>query len=124
MIELEYFVALLLFITECFHAFGHQNVFFRIRLLPRVDVVRIRFYFLFESLSVFVSSYLFLQRLQWLTTISIVVHGYYVLYWDKTAFFQKIVSWTSLDWIVSIHKEEWHIDTILWFFQFFGTSCR
>lgn len=75
MMELEYFVALLLFITECFHAFGHLNVFFRIRLLPRVDVVRIRFYFLFESLSVFVSSYLFLQQLQWLMTISIVLRS-------------------------------------------------
>lgn len=90
MMKLEYFVALLLCISECFHAFGHMNVFFWIRPLPRRDVVRIRFYFLFETLSEFVSSYLFSQRLQWLTTISIVVHGYNVLNWDKTPSIKKV----------------------------------
>lgn len=90
MLNLENMAAFLLFFLECYHVSGHLNVLFRIRLLPRRDLVRIRFYFLFDLLTVFASSFLFLQRLQWLAAIQIVQHLYYFLFWEKTAPAKKV----------------------------------
>lgn len=113
MLNLENFAAFFLFFLECYHICGHLNVLFRIRLLPRRDLVRIRFYFLFDLLTVFASSFLFLHRFQWLAAVQIVQHLYYFMYWEKTAPAKKIVSWSSLDWTASDYKEEWHFDSIL-----------
>lgn len=90
MLNLENFAAFFLFFLECYHICGHLNVLFRIRLLPRRDLVRIRFYFLFDLLTVFASSFLFLHRLQWLAAVQIVQHLYYFMYWEKTAPAKKV----------------------------------
>ncbi|KAK3096730.1 hypothetical protein FSP39_002753 [Pinctada imbricata] len=113
MLDLENCFAFLLFFLEIYHILGHISVLFRIRLLPRKDLVRIRYYFLFDLLTVFASSVLFLRRLQWLACLQIAQHMYYFITWDKSRPAKKIISWSSLDWTKSQFQHEWHLDSIL-----------
>lgn len=106
-------LSLIAFCIEAYHIVGHCAVLFRVRLLPRKDLVRIRYYFLIDLLSVFVSSFLILGKLQWLATIQMLQHAYYFMFWEQTAPAKKIISWSSIDWIKSQFHNEWHLDSIL-----------
>lgn len=101
------------FSVEAYHIIGHCAVLFRVRLLPRKDLVRIRYYFLFDLLTVFVSSFVILGKLQWLAAIQMCQHMYYFLFWEQTAPAKKIISWSSIDWTQSKFYNEWHLDSIL-----------
>jgi hypothetical protein len=48
-------VATLLFIAEFYHIIGHTVILFRVRMLPRKDLVKIRPYFLIDALTVFIT---------------------------------------------------------------------
>ncbi|XP_033740520.1 uncharacterized protein LOC117327572 [Pecten maximus] len=110
---LENACALLLFTMESYHVSSHIMVITRTRLLPRKDLVRLRIYFLIDLLTVFFSSFVFLQRLQWLAGIQILQHLYYFIFWEKTKPAKKIISWSSIDWTKSNFQQEWHFDSIL-----------
>lgn len=83
-------VAFILFTLEWFHIWGHTLILFRVRLLPRKDLVRIRLYFLFDLLTVFTSSILFTGKLRWLAVLQILQHAYYFIFWDKTGLARKV----------------------------------
>ena len=55
-------LATILFLLECYHFIGHVCVLFRVRLLPRKDVVRIRYYFLFDTFTVFTVCFLYTEK--------------------------------------------------------------
>ena len=84
-------IAFILFTLEWYHIWGHTVILFRIRLLPRKDLVRIRYYFLFDLLTVFCSSILFTGKLRWLAVIQIIQHLYYFVYWDQTGLAKKVL---------------------------------
>ena len=95
MLNLVSLATFFLFFLECYHIIGHLNVFLRIRLLPRRDLLRIRVYFLSEALSICASSFLLLHRehkLLWPAALHIVQHLYYFLYWEKTAKAKKVIN--------------------------------
>lgn len=106
-------LTVVVFSVEAYHIVGHCVVLFRIRLLPRKDLVRIRYYFLFEVLTVFVSSFVILGKLQWFAAIQMCQHVYYFLFWEQTAPAKKIVSWSSIDWTKSKFCNEWHLCLML-----------
>lgn len=110
---LQSIIAFFLFGLEWFHIWGHCLILFRIRLLPRKDLVRIRLYFLIDAVTVFTSSIIFTGKLRWLAVIQIIQHMYYFLCWDKTYPAKKIISWSSLDWFKSDIRDRWEIDSIL-----------
>ena len=78
------------FSAEVYHIVGHCAVLFRLRLLPRKDLVRVRYYFLIDLLTVFISSFVILGKLQWLAVIQMCQHMYYFLYWEQTAPAKKV----------------------------------
>ena len=82
------------FSVEAYHIVGHCAVLFRVRLLPRKDLVRIRYYFLFDLLTVFVSSFVILGKLQWLAAIQMCQHMYYFLFWEQTGPAKKVTYYT------------------------------
>ncbi|XP_053396498.1 uncharacterized protein LOC128546064 [Mercenaria mercenaria] len=106
-------VAFLLFTLEWFHIWGHTLILFRVRLLPRKDLVRIRYYFLFDMLTVFSSSILFTGKLRWLAVLQMIQHSYYFIFWDKSWLAKKIITWSSLDWFKSDLRTRWEIDNIV-----------
>ncbi|XP_052244868.1 uncharacterized protein LOC127854005 isoform X2 [Dreissena polymorpha] len=109
-------IAFILFTTEWYHIWGHTLILFRIRMLPRKDLVRIRLYFLFDLLSVFCSSFLFTGKLRWLAVIHAAQHAYYYIFWEKTGFAKKIINWSSLDYLKTNLRNRWELDSI------FGTA--
>ncbi|XP_052089029.1 uncharacterized protein LOC127725787 [Mytilus californianus] len=116
MFSLESFsnvLTIICFCLEAYHIVGHCAVLFRVRLLPRKDLVRIRYYFLIDLMTVFVSSFVVLGRLQWLAVIQMCQHMYYFLFWEQTGPAKKIISWSSIDWTKSKFYKEWHLDSIL-----------
>ena len=94
MLNLVSLATFFLFFLECYHIIGHLNVFLRIRLLPRRDMVGIRVYFLFEALPMCASTFLLLhnQILLWTAVLHIVQHLYYFLYWEKTPRAKKVIN--------------------------------
>ncbi|GAB1605200.1 uncharacterized protein LOC115220432, partial [Argonauta hians] len=106
-------IATFILSSEIFHALTHSMVLFRLRLLPRKDLVNVNYYFIFDLLSVFVASFVILQKLQWLACIQMVQHLYYIVFWNKTSLAKKIISWSSLDWIKSKYNSSWEFDNIL-----------
>lgn len=106
-------VYLIFFISESFHIIGHAVVLFRIRLLPRKDLVRVHYYFVFDLLSVYLTSFFVLQKFHWLAIIQGLQHLYYIVFWNKTNPAKKIISWSSLDWIRSKYNSNWEWDSIL-----------
>ncbi|XP_062611067.1 uncharacterized protein LOC134272906 [Saccostrea cucullata] len=113
MMNLENVAALVLFFVECYHVCGHLSIAFRIRMLPRKDLYRIRFYILLDPVSGILTTFVFLQRIQWLSVLHFLQQLYYFLFWEKTRHAKKILSWSSLDWTASKLKEEWHFESIL-----------
>ncbi|XP_060588527.1 uncharacterized protein LOC132743944 [Ruditapes philippinarum] len=110
---LQTFIAFFLFTLECFHICGHTLILFRVRLLPRKDLVRIRYYFLVELLTVFSSSMLFTGKLKWLAACQVISHAFYFIFWEKNWVTRKIVTWSSLDWFKSDLRTRWELDSII-----------
>ncbi|XP_060588523.1 uncharacterized protein LOC132743939 [Ruditapes philippinarum] len=106
-------IAFFLFTLEWFHIWGHTLILFRVRLLPRKDLVRIRYYFLVDLLTVFSSSILFTGKLRWLAVLQIIQHAYYFVFWEKNWVSRKIVTWSSLDWFKSDLRTRWELDSII-----------
>lgn len=104
--------AVLLFLVESYHVLGHLSVLLRIRLLPRKDVVRIRYYFFIDGLSSFVT-FVFTGQLRWLVTLHVLQHLYYFLFWEKSYWAKRIVDWSSLDWFQSQKVGGLELDNIL-----------
>lgn len=90
MVSFQDVLTFLLFGMESFHFIGHCLIMFRVRQLPRKDFVRMRFYFIVDPLSVFLSSFVVLGKLQWLTSIQLLQHLYYFLMWEQTDAAKKV----------------------------------
>lgn len=98
---------------EVYHLIAHAVILFGFRALPRRDLVRIRMYFLFDALTVFISSFLLTGRLKWLAVLQILQHLFYFITWDKSYMAKKIIDWSSLDWFKSSKPHQPQIDSAL-----------
>lgn len=108
------FIALFLFVLECYHLIGHCAVLFRLRLLPRKDLVRIRYYFLLDTLTVFTVSFVYTGTLRWLAALQMVQHLFFFFTWNENQYTKKVISWSSLDWTkTSGTHSRWEWDVIL-----------
>ena len=83
-------LATILFLLECYHFIGHVCVLFRVRLLPRKDVVRIRYYFLFDTLTVFTVCFLYTEKLRWLAAMQMVQHLFFFFTWNRQSFTNRV----------------------------------
>ena len=83
-------LATILFLLECYHFIGHVCVLFRGRLLPRKDVVRIRYYFLFDTLTVFTVCFLYTEKLRWLAAMQMVQHLFFFFTWNRQSFTNRV----------------------------------
>ncbi|XP_046565416.1 uncharacterized protein LOC124274136 isoform X1 [Haliotis rubra] len=106
-------VAFVLFVVELYHILGHAAILFRVRLLPRKDLVRIRFYFLFDAASVFITCFLYTGKLRWLASLHLIQHLFYFITWNKSSLANKIMDWSSLDYFKSHKKDRLELDSIL-----------
>jgi len=101
-------IAGLLFTLEMYHVLTHIMVLFGLRMLPRKDLVRQRFYFLFDTLTIFSTNFLFLGQLRWLAAVQMTQHFSYIIWWDKADFCKRVISWSSLDWCYTYqHRYDW-----------------
>lgn len=100
----------ILFFLEVYHVLTHYAVLFGRRLLPRKDLVRVRWYFLFDTMTIFTVNFLYLQKLQWLAGIQMIQHFSYFIWWDKANFCKHVISWSSLDWYRTFaHRYDWEM---------------
>ena len=100
--------AAILFVLETYHVLTHIMVLFGLRMLPRKDLVRQRFYFLFDTLTIFSTNFLFLGQLRWLAALQMCQHFAYIIWWDSAEFCKRVISWSSLDWGYSYaHRFDW-----------------
>ena len=83
-------IATFLFTLECYHFIGHVCVLFRVRLLPRKDVVKIRYYFLFDTLTVFAVCFLFTGALKWLAALQMMQHLFFFITWNRQSYTNKV----------------------------------
>ena len=81
---------LLVFSMEFYHAVAHTMIMCGLRTIPRKDLVRIRFYFLVDALTVFTSSFLLTGSYKLLAVVQILQHMYYFIMWDKTYMAQRV----------------------------------
>jgi hypothetical protein len=88
--SVESTVAFVLFILETYHIVSHLVILLRIRLLPRKDLVRVRYYFLIDAITVQSTALVFGGHLRWLTTIQLAQHMYYFIYWNQTGPAKKV----------------------------------
>lgn len=75
-----------LLMLEFYHFVSHMMILCRVRLLPRKDLVRIRYYFLIDALTV-LSVYYYTGVYWWQTIMTIVQfiqHMYYFIFWERT----------------------------------------
>lgn len=99
---------------ECYHVIGHICVLFRLRLLPRKDLVSIRLYFLVDTATVYAVSFFYTKQLQWLAALQIAQHLYFFATWDESKYTKKVISWSSLDWLEDkATKNRWEPEMIL-----------
>ena len=100
--------AVILFFLESYHVFTHVAILFGLRMLPRKDLVRQRFYFLFDTLTIFTVNFVFLGQLRWLAALQMCQHFSYFIWWDSAEFCRRVISWSSLDWNYSYeHRFDW-----------------
>ncbi|CAL4121750.1 unnamed protein product [Meganyctiphanes norvegica] len=102
-----------LFTLEFYHILTHLAILFRVRMLPRQDLVRQQWYFIIDLGTAFCSSFLYLQKFQLLTSVQFIQHLYYIIFWNQTNPAKKIISWSSLDWMKSDFSKDWNLDCIL-----------
>jgi len=102
------------FSMEFYHAVAHIMIMCGLRTIPRKDLVRIRFYFLVDALTVFTSSFLLTGSYRWLAVLQILQHLYYFIMWDKTYMAQRIIDWSSLEWFTTkSNKKGTQLDSTL-----------
>ena len=77
-------VGTLLFTFSTYHAVTHACILFRWRMLPERDLVKQRFYFIIDLMTVFLTCFVYAQKLQWLAVIQAIQHAYYFITWNKT----------------------------------------
>lgn len=99
-----------LFFLECYHVVGHMLVVLRIRLLPRKDLVRQRFYFLFDTATVFCTSILYTGILKWLAILQMCQHLFFYFTWNTHPYTIRVIDWSSLDYTRSDKKNNWDLD--------------
>ena len=90
------------FVFECYHFVTHALILFRVRLLPRKDLVRNRYYFLIDTASVFTVNIVLLQRLHLIAVCQIIQHLYYYITWDKSLLAKKVSSLTRTSIITEL----------------------
>ncbi|PAA50386.1 hypothetical protein BOX15_Mlig024234g1, partial [Macrostomum lignano] len=114
------FAGSLLLTVEFYHTISHLFILFRFRLLPRRDLVRVRAYFLADTLTVFLA-WLYIGRVYWwqdlYTAAQVAQHLYYFTTWESGFFARRVVSWSSLDWQKSGEQRR----KFAWF-EILGTS--
>ncbi|XP_067951063.1 uncharacterized protein [Watersipora subatra] len=86
------------FCLECYHFVVHTMILFRVRMLPRKDLVRNRYYFLIDTFSVFLVNFVLVQRLRAVAAVQMVQHLFYYFTWNKSDLCKKVISWSSLEW--------------------------
>ena len=85
-----HFIAVFLFFLESYHIIGHSAILFRLRMLPRKDLVRIKYYFLLDTLTVFTVSFLYTQQLRWLAALQMCQHLFFFFTWNKNKYTRKV----------------------------------
>ena len=80
----------LFFFLECYHFMTHTFVLFRVRLLPRKDLVRNRYYFLIDTTCVFIVNFILLGKLRGIAAVQIVQHLFYYITWEKSELSKKV----------------------------------
>jgi len=94
------------FTLELYHCVAHVVILCGVRALPRRDLVKVRYYFLFDLLSVFISSFLLLGQYKPLAVVQILQHMYYFITWDSSYLAKRIIDWSSLDWFTSTSSQK------------------
>merc|ERR1712168_1171234 len=92
-------VLIFVFILEAYHSASHWMVLSGWKMLPRKDLVSVRYYFLIDCASAAIGFSLhrneimlpFLILQQW-------QHIFYFSTWDVSNACKRVVSWSSLDW--------------------------
>ena len=65
-------LAAFLFMLETYHVLTHFMVLFGLRMLPRKDLVRQRYYFFIDTFTIFSVNFLYLGQLRWLAAIQMI----------------------------------------------------
>merc|ERR1711936_478472 len=89
----------LVFVQELYHALGHLTVLTGYRMLPRKDLVSVRYYFLTDAACAAVA--FAVHQVPWFYPILILQQWQHIFYfstWDKSAAAKRVISWSSLDW--------------------------
>jgi len=90
---------------------SHFAVLFGLRLLPRKDLVSVRWYFLTDAACAAVAYYL--HQAPYFYPILILQQWQHIFYfstWDVSAAAKRVISWSSLDW----DRNRWNqIDLVL-----------
>merc|ERR1711915_87463 len=77
----------LTYLFELYHSLGHLTVLTGYRMLPRKDLVSVRYYFLLDAACA-----------AWAFYIHQAAYFYYYSTWDKSWAAKRVISWSSLDW--------------------------
>lgn len=92
------YLAVFLLGFEVYHAISHACVLFRMRLLPKRDLVRLRWYFLVDLLTVTASA-MYTGRFLWLAALQNLQHVFFFITWNTGNYCIKVIDWSSLDWL-------------------------
>ncbi|XP_023331234.1 uncharacterized protein LOC111703510 [Eurytemora carolleeae] len=86
-------------VIEAYHALAHCVVLFGLKLLPRKDLVSVRYYFLIDAACAAVAYSL--HRNEYMLPFLIVQQWQHIFYfstWDVSRAAKRVISWSSLDW--------------------------
>ena len=83
-------IATVLFSLELYHVITHCLILFRVRMLPRKDLAKARYYFLVDTFTVFATCFLFTGALRWLATLQIIQHLFYFCFWENNEHVKKV----------------------------------
>ena len=78
---------------------GHLTVLTGYRMLPRKDLVAVRYYFLLDAACAAIAYYI--HQADYFFPILILQQWQHIFYfstWDKSAAAKRVISWSSLDW--------------------------
>ena len=75
-------LCVILLSLEIYHAFSHICILFRLRMLPKKDLVRVKVYFLVDLLTV-ASSAMYTGKMLWLAALQNAQHLFFYFTWNK-----------------------------------------